>query len=187
MPDLTASDAFAAVVRQHQAMVYSLARHIVGDAAEAEEVAQEVFCRFYLHQHQLTTEAHQLHWLRQVTTRQAVDRWRRRRIRPRLGLDDIAEPAAPPPPDSDPWQGERLRRAVAALPPEQRVALVLRYQEDLEPRDIARLQQVSVHTVKSRLQRALRALRAHPDFCHREDGEAGEAGEESPVHDDARS
>jgi RNA polymerase sigma-70 factor, ECF subfamily len=141
--DLTTDrDGFDGVVRRHQGMVFSLARHILGDEAEAEEVAQEVFCKLFQHAADVESEAHLLHWLRQVATRQALDRWRRRRVRPRLGLEDIAEPAAP------------------ALPTEQRAVVALRYQEDLDPREIAALMGQSVHTIKSRLQRALRVLRA---------------------------
>jgi len=160
-------DAFAELVRQHQALVFSLARHILGQAEEAEEVAQEVFCKLYQHGAEINSEQHLVFWLRQVATRQAVDRWRRQRLRPRLGLEQVPEPAVAPS-EPDPWRQERLRRAVAALPLEQRVAIVLRYQEELEPREIARLLGVSVHTIKSRLQRGLQALRSDPVFCQPE-------------------
>jgi len=151
-------EAFAAVVRQHQAMVYSLARHIIGDAAEAEEVAQEVFCKLHVHWGTLESDQHVLHWLRRVAARQAVDRWRRRKLRPRVGLEDAPEPSQPAR-AGDPWQEARLRQAVAELPPEQRTAVVLRYQEGMEPREIAAVLKVPLATVKSRLQRGLERLR----------------------------
>ena len=53
----------------------------------------------------------------------------------------------------------RLRRLVASLPERQRLVVILRYQEDLEPVEIAALLDVSVNTVKSQLQRALILLR----------------------------
>jgi len=151
-------EAFAAVVRQHQAMVFSLARHIIGDAAEAEEVAQEVFCKLFLHWGTLESDQHVLHWLRRCAARQAIDRWRRRKLRPRVGLEDAPEPSQPARP-GDPWQEDRLRLAVATLPAEQRTAVVLRYQEGLEPREIAAVLAVPLATVKSRLQRGLERLR----------------------------
>ncbi len=158
--DLSADEErLARLVREHQAMVYSLARHIVADAAEAEEVAQEVFYKLLQHADELESEEHVRFWLRRVTVRQALDAWRKRRRRGETPLDDAPEPAADAPGGLDPWRDRRLRAAVAALPPEQRVAVVLRYQEDLDPRDIARLLRTSVHTVKSRLQRGLAALR----------------------------
>jgi len=160
-------DAFAQLVRVHQAMVFSLARHLLGDADEAEEVAQEVFCKLFQHAEALESDRHVLFWLRRVTVHQALDHGRRRRVRPRVGLESAPEPLAPAA-ETDPWRAERLRDAVAALPPEQRAAVVLRYEEDMEPGEIAQLLRVSVHTVKSRLQRALRQLRATASACQPE-------------------
>ena len=53
----------------------------------------------------------------------------------------------------------RLRQLVASLPPKQRMVVVLRYQEDLEPEEISELLRVPVGTVKSQLQRSLAILR----------------------------
>ena len=53
----------------------------------------------------------------------------------------------------------RLRQLVASLPPKQRMVVVLRYQEDLEPEEIADLLNLPVGTVKSQLQRSLAILR----------------------------
>jgi RNA polymerase sigma-70 factor, ECF subfamily len=53
-----------------------------------------------------------------------------------------------------------LRRAVASLPPKARIVVVLRYQEDLEPEEIARVLGWRLNTVKSRLGRALKLLRS---------------------------
>lgn len=149
---------FAGLVREHQAMVYSLAQRILGNAADAEEVAQEVFCKLFQHGGELESERHVLFWLRQVTTRQALDRWRRRKLRPRLGLEDAPEAAASSRPH-DPWQARALRAAVAQLPAPQRVVVVLRFQEDLEPAEISRILHRPLFTVKSQLQRALKRLR----------------------------
>lgn len=158
--DLTTDpERFTALVHEHQTMVFSLARRIVGDEADAEEVAQEVFCKLFQHAAELESERHVLFWLRQVATRQALDRCRRKKLRPRVGLEDAPEPAVAPR-AGDPWRAQALRAAVAALPPAQRAVVVLRYQEDLDPSEIAALLHRPVFTVKSQLQRALRRLRA---------------------------
>lgn len=139
-------------------MVFSLARRILGNEADAEEVAQEVFCKLFQHGGEMESDRHVLFWLRQVTTRQALDRYRRRKLRPRVGLEDAPEPVTLPH-VSDPWRGRALRAAVASLPARQRAVVVLRYQEDLEPVEIARVLHRPLFTVKSQLQRALRRLR----------------------------
>ncbi|MGH9417832.1 MAG: RNA polymerase sigma factor [Terriglobales bacterium] len=159
MPPAPEPEVFTAAVHAHQAMVFSLAWRIVGNREVAEELAQDVFLSLYQHWGGLESEAHRRHWLRQVTTRRAIDQLRRQRLRPRLGLDDIAEPVAPTTAAADPLLAAQLERWLAALPPRHRAAIVLRYQEDLEPADIARLLGRPVHTVKSWLQRGLAALR----------------------------
>lgn len=150
--------AFARLVRAHQAMVFSLARHIVGVAAVAEEVAQEVFCQLFLHLEQIVGERHLLFWLRQTATRRALDQWRRARLRRCLPLAEIAAPPAPAS-SRDPWLEQRLHAALADLRPEQRAVIALRYQEGLEPGEIAALLGAPLLTIKSRLQRGLRRLR----------------------------
>ena len=61
--------------------------------------------------------------------------------------------------EKDPILARTLRRLVAGLPANSRAVVVLRYQEDLEPREIAQILDLPLNTVKSRLHRALAALR----------------------------
>jgi RNA polymerase sigma-70 factor (ECF subfamily) len=74
-------------------------------------------------------------------------------------LDELATPAAKSLP-GDIFAADWLRGQVAGLSESQRAVLVLRYQEELEPSEIAVLLDVPVNTVKSRLHRALETLRA---------------------------
>ena len=77
---------------------------------------------------------------------------------PQIGLDSAPEPASAATPD-DPLLARRLRQLVASLPEKQRMVVVLRYQEDLDPEEIARILEMPVGTVKSQLQRSLAMLR----------------------------
>jgi len=61
--------------------------------------------------------------------------------------------------DGDPLLQRRLRELVGALPPAPRAVIVLRYQEDLDPVEIARTLSMSINTVKSHLKRSLASLR----------------------------
>lgn len=152
--------AFALLVRRHEAMVFGLAWNALGDGAEAEEVAQEVFLRLYRRLATIESEEHLVAWLRRVTGQRVVDAVRRRR--PALPLDALPEPAQPPAEpagEPEPLLGRRLRRLVRRLPAEQRMALLLRYQEEMAPREIAAALDLPVNTVKSRVQRALATLR----------------------------
>jgi RNA polymerase sigma-70 factor (ECF subfamily) len=76
-----------------------------------------------------------------------------------ISLDDIEIHLPSAQPEHDPILGQTLRGLVAELPAAARAVVVLRFQEDLEPREIARVLDLPINTVKSRLQRALVVLR----------------------------
>jgi RNA polymerase sigma-70 factor (ECF subfamily) len=150
--------AFASLVRDHQSMVFSIACHFLRDPALAEEMAQEVFLHLYRNLAAIDSPAHLLHWLRRVTTHRCIDHARRARLRPKVGLEQAPEPRIPHG-GNDPMLADRLRRLVDGLPERARAIVVLRYQEDLEPAEIAAMLNIPVGTVKSCLHRALALLR----------------------------
>jgi RNA polymerase sigma-70 factor (ECF subfamily) len=139
-------------------MVYSIVWHILRDRAVAEELAQDVFLSLYQHLSEMESADHVLFWLRRVATNRALDVARRRQRRPMVSLENVPEPVAMAS-SSDPLLGKALRKLVAALPEKARAIVVLRYQEDLDPTEIARILGIPVGTVKSQLQRALTLLR----------------------------
>src|SRR5262245_15754042 len=156
--------AFAELVRQHQGMVFSLAYHFLRDRAVAEELAQEVFLHLHQSAPELKSAEHLTYWLRKVTTHRSIDQLRRQKVRPQVSLEEVAEPAVFPP-NRDPMLSRTLRRIVATLPDKARAVLILRYQEDLEPAEIAELLEMPVNTVKSHLRRSLAILREKLSRC----------------------
>ncbi len=159
-PVLTAAGTldFNALVREHQAMVFSVAYHFLGDRAAAEELAQDVFLQLFRRLDDLRSPEHVVFWLRRVTANRCIDQARWRKRRPEMQLGDLPEPSTATP-VADPIVKERLRRLVASLPDKARMMVVLRYQEDLDPEDIAKVMNVPLNTVKSQLHRALAMLR----------------------------
>lgn len=153
------AEVFTALVREHQAMVFSIAYHFLRDRHHAEDVAQEVFLRLSNRHTSLESPEHLRFWLRKVTSRFCIDELRRRPARTMASLEEVPEPAAEST-QSDLLVSEHLRRLVAELPDHARMAVILRYQEGMEPSEIAEVLKESVNTVKSRLQRALATLRA---------------------------
>jgi RNA polymerase sigma-70 factor (ECF subfamily) len=149
---------FEELVGEHQAMVFSLAFHTLRNRGLAEDVAQEAFLRLSGHLPRLQSRRHALFWLRQVTCRLCIDELRRWPARSLASLEDVGELGVDPP-GGDLLLEEQLRRRVAELPLKARLAVVLRYQEDLDPAEIAALLKEPLPTVKSRLQRALAQLR----------------------------
>jgi RNA polymerase sigma-70 factor, ECF subfamily len=157
---------FESVMREHQGMVFGLAYHFLGDPGLAEEVAQDVFLSLYRNLGAMKSAAHTVWWLRRVAVQRSIDEARKRKRRPQASLanlGDTPEPATPAA-SGDLGQEDFLRNAtlwrmVAALPEIPRVVVILRYQEDLSPAEIAAVLDRPVATVKSDLQRALALLR----------------------------
>ncbi len=139
-------------------MVFSLAYHFLHDRALAEEVAQEVFLSLHRNLETVQSAAHALFWLRQATVRRAIDETRRRKRRPQVALEEVADLSVRVS-GRDPMLAEVLRRLIAVLPEAPRMVMVLRYQEDLDPSEIAELLEMPLATVKSHLHRSLAVLR----------------------------
>jgi len=150
---------FADLVRKHQAMVFSMACRYLRNRALAEEIAQDVFLQLYRKLPTLESPQHVLHWLRWVTTHRLIDHSRQEKRRPQSPLEEFPEPAAADRAGIDPLLSEMLRDLVGALPENARVVMILRYQEDLDPMDIAKELDMPIATVKSHLQRSLALLR----------------------------
>jgi RNA polymerase sigma-70 factor (ECF subfamily) len=131
------------------------------NASLAEETAQDVFLRLYADYDKIQSAEHLMHWLRRTTTHRCLDILRQPDRRLRVPLEDVLETYQEPPRmGGDPLLSRRLRRLIGELPAGARAVIVLRFQEDLEPHEIARLLELPINTVKSRLQRALTVLRA---------------------------
>lgn len=144
-------------------MVFSIALRVAGDRGAAEEIAQDVFMELHAKLHELYTQEHVLYWLRRVASHRSIDWLRRGKGDAEVAMDaamleGLAELAVQREP-GDPLLSRQLQQLLASLPPLQRSVLVLRYQEDLSPDEIATAMEMPVATVKSHLQRTLKLLR----------------------------
>jgi len=155
--------AFADLVRAHQAMVFSLAHYFSRDRATAEDLAQEVFIHLYQNLGGIESPEHLKFWLRRVTSHRCIDHARKRKMRI-VSVDDAPEPVAPAD-FHDSLMTATLRRMVATLPEKPRLVVTLRYQEDLDPTEIAELLEMPLNTVKSHLRRSLAILREKVTRC----------------------
>lgn len=153
--------AFAALVRRHQRSVYSMALRMLSDRHAAEDLAQEVFLQLFRNLSAVSSEAHLGFWLRKVTMHRAIDRLRRA---PRLegAAEELAAAVSEAEP-ADPLLERRLRALLRELPAAARAVVLLRYQEDLDPVEIARTLRMPLNTVKSHLRRSLAQLRERLD------------------------
>jgi len=159
---------FRRLVETHQRMVFSLALRVTGEYGTAEEVAQDAFLELFRTlsglEARLENEDHVRFWLRRVTVHRATDALRRRAVRPEAAAEEFIEEAHTVPGADDGAAMNaavvaRLEELLQALPEAMRVAIVLRYQEEMSPDEIAKLLGQPVATVKSHLQRGLQLLR----------------------------
>jgi RNA polymerase sigma-70 factor (ECF subfamily) len=151
---------FEQLVDEHQSMVFSLAWRMTGDRGLAEEIAQDVFLELDRHLVKIESPQHACFWLRRVTMSRSADALRRRRVR-RVDLwVEMEDRHAIQAGERTSPLGARLEQLLATLPEPQRAALVLRYQEDMTPEEIAATLAAPLATVKSHLQRGLKLLRA---------------------------
>jgi RNA polymerase sigma-70 factor (ECF subfamily) len=150
--------AFTAIVRGHQAMVFGLAYHFLRSRGAAEDLAQDVFLALHQNLSRVESAAHLTFWLRRVTCNRCIDTVRRSQHRLELPMNPLPEPVAVPP-SADPLLGALLQQLVAELPPHPRMVVTLRFQEDLDPAEIAAIVDMPLNTVKSHLRRSMEVLR----------------------------
>lgn len=160
------------IVREHTPQVYRLAYRLTGQEADAQDLTQEVFIRVFnsLDGYRPGTFPG---WLHRITTNLFLDQVRRKQRQRTWALGQYEADTPRAAVGDEPERGFEManldvdiQSALAALPPEYRVAVVLRDIEDLSYEAIAEALGVSLGTVRSRIHRGrarLRRLLAHRD------------------------
>lgn len=155
------STQFRKLVEEHQSMVFSIALRVTGDHGIAEEVAQDAFLELHRSGERLESADHIRFWLRRVTVHRATDAIRSRSRRPEAAAEEWMDEqhAGASAAGLDTGMAARLEDLLRTLPEPMRVAVVLRYQEEMLPEEIAGMLGHPVATVKSHLQRGLQLMR----------------------------
>lgn len=154
--------AAAELVRRHLPKMVGLARRMLGDAAEAEDVGQEVFLRVWKHAPSWKPgQAKFETWMHRVAMNLCLDRLRRSgRNAGEVTPETIDGHASATRALDDRQRRERVRDALQQLPERQRAALVLCYYQDRTNTDAAEILGISVEALESLLSRARRTLKA---------------------------
>ncbi len=155
--------AFAELTLRHKSRVFGLAARFASNAAELEDICQEVFVQAYFKLRQYRRDSPFEHWVLRITTYKCYDYLRkRRRSGVTLSVDAMLEsgyePSAPAAADPHP-DLERLHAALAELSPKERLVITLLELEERSVQEIAGLTGWSVANVKVRAFRARAALR----------------------------
>ncbi len=135
--------------REHWPRAYRAAHLVTGDAAAAEDIAQEAFLAAVRNLDRFDRRRPFAPWLHRIVVNRAIDWTRARKLRAEVELGDwVPGPPAPEP------EGGALSR-IAELAPEHRAVVVLRYVLEYTPGEIAELLDLPRGTVNSRLRRGL--------------------------------
>lgn len=139
---------------RHWPDAYRAALLIAHDRAAAEDIAQEAFVSALRALPRFDRSRPLKPWLHRIVVNRAIDWARARRLRSEVGAEAVPEPAAP-----DVAEGlGALGPALAALSPDHRAVVVMRYLLELTPGEIAAALDLPRGTVNSRLRRGLDAL-----------------------------
>jgi RNA polymerase sigma-70 factor (ECF subfamily) len=142
--------AFAQLVKRYQDRLFTVARRLLGNRADAEDVVQRAFLQLFRKADSYNPRWQLSTWLYRILTNACVDELRRRR-----GRGELPDP----PPAPRPGESLGVRRALESVPTEARLLLTLRYGGGLSYAELARVRGLSINTVKSQLARGKAILR----------------------------
>lgn len=160
------TDAFEILVRRHEKTIFNLVYRLLGDYDEATETAQDVFLSAYRSIRQFRGEAHFSTWLYRIAVNHAKTRRRslanaQRRMVALEATDQVSDGRSNP--AETVMQREiqqRVQQALKSLEPDDALVVLLRDLQDVPYEEMARILEVPIGTVKSRLHRARQALKS---------------------------
>jgi RNA polymerase sigma-70 factor (ECF subfamily) len=156
-----ASAAFGTLVLRYRKLVISVSYRVCGDAALAEDIAQDAFIRVWDKLSSYRPGGNFRAWLVRIATNMTIDALRRQKAV--VDIADLPLAARDPEPESAALSSEReaaVRAALMRLPVQSRTILVLREYQALSYREIADALDIPLGTVKSRLSDARRRLKS---------------------------
>ena len=153
--------AFQELVDEHRSLVFALIARVIADRSRAEDAAQDVFLRMYRGLPYFRGESRLSTWIYRIVANVCAQEAARRPAPASLD-DERARPPAPAAADrqfSDLELRERLEKAIARLPPNQRLLVAAHYLEGIRYEDLAEALNMPMGTVKTHLYRAKQQLR----------------------------
>lgn len=163
--------AFEDLVSFYQGKIYQHCYRMLGNAHEAEDIAQEAFIRAYMNIHSFDENRKFSTWLYRIATNLSIDRLRKRKpdyfldaeVKGTEGLDMYSRLQSSDASPVEEVENNELQRyiyeEIAQLPPKYKSIIILRYLEELSLLEISDILDIPLGTVKTRIHRGREALR----------------------------
>jgi RNA polymerase sigma-70 factor (ECF subfamily) len=159
------TDAFEILVRRHEKSIFNLVYRMLGDYDEAAEVSQEAFLSAYRAIGTFRGESNFSTWLYRIALNHATTRRKSLNTRQQRNVSiENTEPVSDPQPGPAETMEkkeirERVQQALNKLEPDDATVILLRDLQDVSYEEVARVLEIPIGTVKSRLHRARQALK----------------------------
>lgn len=163
--------AFEDLVMVYQNKIYQHCYRMLGNAHEAEDIAQEAFIRAYVNIHSFDNKRKFSSWLYRIATNLSIDRLRKRKpdyfldaeVKGTDGLDMYSQLESEESSIVEEVESNELQRyihnEISQLPPKYRSIIILRYLEEFSLKEISEILEIPIGTVKTRIHRGREALR----------------------------
>ncbi len=161
------SDAFEALIKPHEKMMYALAFRMCGNAEDAKDCLQDSMLRIFRALPSFRGDSALSTWFYRIVNNTCLDNHRRKKVRRAESLEQLAESGWNPVDTApDPQQRAEnaslkraLSRGISLLAPEIRSAVVMRDVQGFSYEEISEVLQINIGTVKSRISRGREKLR----------------------------
>ncbi|MCS6862554.1 MAG: sigma-70 family RNA polymerase sigma factor [Abditibacteriales bacterium] len=167
------AEAFDALWQRHGKAIFNFIYRFVGDRQEAEDLTQETFVRVLQNAPSFNSHQRWTTWVYHIATNLCIDTHRKAQHRQAVSLDEclgeddqtLGDILPDPQANTEEMAQQRalrrdIRRAIRALPMEQRMVVLLSQYQGMTYQEIAEVMGCPLGTVKSRMHHALKALRA---------------------------
>lgn len=158
--------AFEQLMRRHEGKMYAVALRMCANREDAQDCMQEAMIRAYRAIENFRFQSSFATWIYRITMNTCLDELRRRKTRQATSLDAMLDvgwsPASSDSPEGETLAGERKReldKAIHSLPEDMRAAIILRDIQGYAYDEIAKILDVNVGTIKSRISRGREKLR----------------------------
>lgn len=160
-------DAFEQLMTAHESRMYAVSLRMCGNREDAQDCLQEAMIRIYKALANFKAQSSFATWAYRITMNTCLDELRRRKVRTSTSLDTMLESGWSPSDEDDTPEHHTLRseqrmmleKSIASLPDDMRAAIVLRDIQGFSYEEIAKILDINVGTIKSRISRGREKLR----------------------------